>query len=41
MKTGRKFELDIADFCLTPGKDECKAVTGQLMIYEILTSIDV
>jgi len=26
-KTGRKLELEIADFCVTPGKNECKAKT--------------
>lgn len=35
------WELWVVDSWVTPAKDECKAVTGHLMVYEILTSKDV
>lgn len=36
-----KWEVWIVDFCVTPGKEECKAVTGHPTIYDNLTSKDV
>lgn len=36
--TGRKLCVEVADLCVSPGEDECKAVTGQLTMYEIVTS---